>query len=1009
MSDLPTQSTQNGAPSYPPGLRTPRGARILVLATQTPPLQNDAAANGGLTVVNSGSPLVINDTFDVLADAAPPRSVSPPPLTQRSRIDLHFDVIAGVGAFGIAGPLGALVDEGSQPLMLPGAQVSSLSLHPRLFLSPLEDAAPASGVGSLLSGSIELTPSNWGSTQTRAERPSTSPLSLDWTTTATVSAATPSVESTSPSPTASAAQLRSRASTSNQNSEAHVHNVGLDHGGQQGTAACGQTQEDEAAGGRAVSDGSTDYFAYFSSPPCVDPPHYIAHTLAGAAVHDNCLATGQTPRTSHTGAVGPGTPSGDLREAYHGMPGSDFGWVPPTRRRSSAEHGGPGPRTPPPSSQTDEGSQSQQFCHTLARDGANPLHSPEPQAREGHLAANNSHDSVQASRNQERRRDKGKGRAHALSSDPERDEAAGDPANEGEGDWDEEELREAQRQSMRQGLVRGTGGWRDSRPRLPTQSFGAGPSGHRDDQATHGAPPDTRDWGMRDDFAEDRSLLDGPSRRHSRDSCAGWSDAGVYRRAWDLGGRLRSQLLPQRSPLLRLTNMQHCQASPRGATGMRSTSAPYGENLPPVLAEERDSNSREGISMHYDDGQDQREEYGTEDGDWSGEEGEVLPLALCGDDDFGQSFEPTSAPEGGFPPIYHDDPEARLRGMATEWLRVMWTDPPKSVIFVDVFNYRYSEDDILNRRVEENLRRGMEWIAEETGFDVVPPEPEDGARTRARDLPFLWAIRGLTPDGVARALAQRTWSFPFISFYTSPRATTLGRWIMMLEGFLNGNERNIRVAILGVLEEQEMSLWIERMVLSNPDFAGWTAERAVNAVLRTLRIETMQLGNGNYVTNVFIRSPTRDLREWRLWVAELRSRRYRSFANGTGRVRYIAACGGCRSVGHPMHLCPFPRMHGWNGPEQGQGVFGERRQANLRFPQGPPGARRSGTPVRQSSHAANGRVNNRDRDRDHNRARGAPRRDDRSSRSAGPSSYRTDGRGPSSGRGTGKGSGRRRD
>lgn len=90
------------------------------------------------------------------------------------------------------------------------------------------------------------------------------------------------------------------------------------------------------------------------------------------------------------------------------------------------------------------------------------------------------------------------------------------------------------------------------------------------------------------------------------------------------------------------------------------------------------------------------------------------------------------------------------------------------------------------------------------------------------------------------------------------------------------------------------------------------------------------MGNGNYLVNIFIRSPTRNIREWRRWVTDLRSRRYRTFANGTGRVRYIAQCGGCHSVSHPPHLCPYPRLLGWNGPEQGEGVFGERRRADER-------------------------------------------------------------------------------
>ncbi|KAI0684742.1 hypothetical protein C8T65DRAFT_518353, partial [Cerioporus squamosus] len=270
-------------------------------------------------------------------------------------------------------------------------------------------------------------------------------------------------------------------------------------------------------------------------------------------------------------------------------------------------------------------------------------------------------------------------------------------------------------------------------------------------------------------------------------------------------------------------------------------------------------------------------------------------------------------PPRGFPVVHRDDPETLIRGMAREWLREMWRDTPGTNFFAEVYNYRYTEDDAHHRRVAETLRRAVEFTSGETDFDVVPLEPEEGHRLRARDLPMVWAICGLTPQGVARSLARSTWSFAAISFVVMPRSPTIPTWMFMLEGFLNDNERNIRAALMRVLEEPETYDWMGRMVATNPDFAGWTVDDAVSEVLRTLQIESMQLSNGNYVTNVFMRSPTRDPHEWRRWVAALRTRRYRSFANGTRHVRYTAPCTGCGGVSHPVHLCPFPRIPGWNG------------------------------------------------------------------------------------------------
>ncbi|RDX40098.1 hypothetical protein OH76DRAFT_1366712 [Lentinus brumalis] len=287
--------------------------------------------------------------------------------------------------------------------------------------------------------------------------------------------------------------------------------------------------------------------------------------------------------------------------------------------------------------------------------------------------------------------------------------------------------------------------------------------------------------------------------------------------------------------------------------------------------------------------------------------------------------EPTDVPDGGFPTVYRDDPETSLRGMARDWTREIWSDAPGTDVLLDVFNYQYSEDDAFNRRVEDTIRGHVERITGESVFDVVPPELEEGPRPRTRELPTLWAIRGLTPQGTARLLERGVWSFPSLTLLIYPRSVTIPSWLFMVEGFLRDDDAKIRAAIMRVLEEDEMRAWIVRMVGASPEFAGWPIERAVQEVMDSLRIETLQLGNGNYISNVIMHSPTRDVREWRRWVAHLRSRRYRSFSIGTGRVRRAIPCPGCKSVGHPSHLCPFPATRGWNGPSPGQGVFGDKR------------------------------------------------------------------------------------
>ncbi len=308
---------------------------------------------------------------------------------------------------------------------------------------------------------------------------------------------------------------------------------------------------------------------------------------------------------------------------------------------------------------------------------------------------------------------------------------------------------------------------------------------------------------------------------------------------------------------------------------------------------------------------------------WDQEDGELLPTALR-EQAPRENQAPTPIPEGGFPPIHRDDPESMLRGMAVDWMREVWSDAPNTDVFVQVFNYRYSEDDVLNGRIAENLRWAFEQLSGEQGFDVVPPEPEDSTAARSRTLPSIWVIRGLSPRATTHAIARGYWSFPTISFAALPRTAPMQSWLFTLEGFLEGNEEKIRAAIMRTLMEDEMQQWLMTMLATHPAYEGRSIRRALTETLQSLRVETMQLSNGTHLASVFIRPPTRSLREWRRWVAELRTRRYRSFAIGTGRVRNVAQCAGCTSVAHLTHLCPFPRIPGWNGPNAGEGVFGRR-------------------------------------------------------------------------------------
>ncbi|RDX39706.1 hypothetical protein OH76DRAFT_1490890 [Lentinus brumalis] len=460
---------------------------------------------------------------------------------------------------------------------------------------------------------------------------------------------------------------------------------------------------------------------------------------------------------------------------------------------------------------------------------------------------------------------KGKGKARATTAELEQPcgnniATTDEPQEEWDG-WDSSQLLAARQESLQQVLRdRGRRGGGHNHP--DGQTAGAGPSGARyepsrsrngmtlyglstvrEERASHGHEEhesgrrsrwthqhDSDDFRMRENA--DRSGHPTYYGERARSEYVPMPDtrAGDY-----LANRGRGPVL-QRSPASRLRGLRGTQSPPLQPLGLDSPFVP--RKLANLCDEEpamerRRHEDRWSEPDHEQDGRAGWEQRPDEEWDeehrQQREDGEVLPTALWATA-LRDDAAPTPVPLEGYPTIHRDDPETALRGMAIEWMREVWSDPANTVVLVHVYNYRYTEDDALNRRVAEALRRAFETLTGESDFDVVPPETEDGERRRARDLPSAWAIRGLSPEGTAAAVERGTWSSQAISFVAAPRTTAMQTWLFALDGFLVGNEQKIRDAVLRILCEDDMWTWLREMVSANPSFAGMSATHAVNEV-----------------------------------------------------------------------------------------------------------------------------------------------------------------------------------
>ncbi len=266
--------------------------------------------------------------------------------------------------------------------------------------------------------------------------------------------------------------------------------------------------------------------------------------------------------------------------------------------------------------------------------------------------------------------------------------------------------------------------------------------------------------------------------------------------------------------------------------------------------------------------------------------------------------------------VHFEDPETLLKGQSADFVRIVWWGAEPTVIF-SVYNYKYTENGAINRHIEAAVSSMTTILTGETRFQVVPPDPEEGRKLSSRDLPFTWAIRGLSEAGAWEMVKIRVASSKGVTIITHPRSLNNPRWVCGLVGFLRPDEDAIKETVLGTLRSTYMLERLADLTRSNTVLSHIPEDRRVAHVLRSLEVKVTATKEGEYVANIYVLPPTDDMDAWREWADELRSCRFNAFLCGAGHARPAFWCAGCRGVDHETEGCFFPRMKGWKGPEAG--------------------------------------------------------------------------------------------
>ncbi|KAI0719303.1 hypothetical protein C8T65DRAFT_736642 [Cerioporus squamosus] len=294
-----------------------------------------------------------------------------------------------------------------------------------------------------------------------------------------------------------------------------------------------------------------------------------------------------------------------------------------------------------------------------------------------------------------------------------------------------------------------------------------------------------------------------------------------------------------------------------------------------------------------------------------------LPTALMKEKDVADIPLVVDNPHSSRWAIHLSDPEEKHAGMSMEWMKTIWMDGSPTVFFT-VFNYRFTRNQEINRHIETNVTAMTTHLTGESGFHVVPPDPEWRHELRARDLPYLWVIRGLSEAAAWEMVKLRVISARGVSIITHPKVIENPSFVCGLAGFLRPDVKTTKIAVLSVLESPHMIKRLAELVRTSDRLGHLPIGKRVEKVINSLDVRFMATKEDGYVANIYILPPSDDLDEWRAWAEEMRACRFNVFLNGTGSARKAFWCGGCRGVDHEDQECPFPRMRGWKGPQAGE-------------------------------------------------------------------------------------------
>ncbi|PIL37259.1 hypothetical protein GSI_00952 [Ganoderma sinense ZZ0214-1] len=287
----------------------------------------------------------------------------------------------------------------------------------------------------------------------------------------------------------------------------------------------------------------------------------------------------------------------------------------------------------------------------------------------------------------------------------------------------------------------------------------------------------------------------------------------------------------------------------------------------------------------------------------------------------------TPMPTNGWPTTYVSDPEDGVVGSDQARLKAWWAYPANTCMLVKVFGRAIPKDSEIDELTTKILNILKEFLKDDSIDPIlVPPEAADapynanlqqnGAAGRQKTpLPNAWFVGNLLPAHQNACVEARVLSCREATILVYPRVSRFPRLLMAVGNFRRNDPLAILTTVKDTFGTQEVRNNIARFILGNPRRNHEPLDIAVQRIIDSISVQAYKLAEGKYVANVFCDSPAASAPSFRVWQKSLENVRFKSATASTASARPLRTCRGCHASCHPSHLCPFPAISGWNGPD----------------------------------------------------------------------------------------------